>query len=96
MTLENATPSQLTTARLAPDEVIKRIMKLALASYLKTKQAEDLRQTIASALKFMGGLFHAADKVWYYQVDKSKKRGAKAGRWIRAKVIRGHGALLSW
>ena len=28
-------------------------------------------------------------KVWYYQVDNSKiKRGAKAGRWIRAKVIR--------
>ena len=37
----------------------------------------------------MGGPYHAEDKVWYYQVDKSKiKRGAKAGRWIRAKVIR--------
>jgi hypothetical protein len=33
--------------------------------------------------------FHADDKVRYCQVDKSKiKRGAKAGRWIRAKVIR--------
>ena len=32
---------------------------------------------------------HDDDKEWYYQVDKSKiKQGAKAGRWIRAKVIR--------
>lgn len=53
------------------------------------RQAEHLRQDIASLLKFMGGPYHAEDKVWYYQVDKSKiKRGAKAGRWIRAKVIR--------
>ena len=87
--LENFTPGQLTTTRLAPDETINTLRRLALASYLKVRQAEDLRQDIASSLKFMGGPYHAEDKVWYYQVDKSKiKRGAKAGRWIRAKVIR--------
>ena len=53
------------------------------------KQAEDLRQDIASSLKFMGGPFHAEDKVWYYHVAKSRiKGGKKAGRWVHAKVIR--------
>ena len=37
----------------------------------------------------MGGTYHTDDKVWYYEVDKSKiKRGVKVGRWIRAKVVR--------
>ena len=87
--MENATPGQLTTSRLGPDETINTVRKLALSSYLKVRQAEDLRQDISSSLKFMGGPFHADDQVWYYQVDKNKiKRGSKMGSWIRAKVIR--------
>ena len=36
----------------------------------------------------MGGPEHADDKVWYCQVGKSRiERGAKVGRWIKAKVI---------
>jgi len=78
VTLENATPGQLTTTRLAPDEKINTLRKLALTNYLKTRQAEDLRQDIASSLKFMGGPYHTDDKVWYYDVDKNKiKRGVK-------------------
>jgi hypothetical protein len=62
VTLENATPGQLTTARLAPDELINNVRRLALASYMKTRQAEDLRQDIASSLKFMGGPYYPDDK----------------------------------
>jgi hypothetical protein len=85
--LGDATPDQLTISRLGPDKTIKTLRKLAISSYLKVRQAEDLRQDIASSLKSLGGPFHADDEVWYYQVDKSKtKRGTKAGKLVRAKV----------
>ena len=57
ISVENATPGQLITSRLGPDETINTLRKLALSSYLKVRQAEDLRQDISSSLKFMGGPF---------------------------------------
>ena len=88
VTLENLTPGQLTTQELSADDTINKIRKLALSSYLKARQADDLRQDIASSLKFHGGPFHPDDKAWYYQIDKSKiKGGQKKGSWIKATVV---------
>ena len=88
VTLENAAPNQLTTIKLAPDEIVNKLRSKALGSYIKARQAEDLRVDISSSLRFYGGPYKPDDKVWYYQVDKSKiKGGAKKGQWIRAKVV---------
>ena len=46
---ENATPGQLTTSKLGPDETINTLRTFALSSYLKVRQAEDLRQDISSS-----------------------------------------------
>ena len=82
---------------MSADDAIDKIRKLALSSYLKARQADDLRQDIASSLKFHGGPFHPDDKVWYYQVDKKKIRGGqKKGSWIKATVVNSmHGAQWS-
>ena len=88
VTLENAAPNQLTTQKLAPDELVNQVRIKALNSYIKARQAEDLRVDISSSLRFYGGPFNPDDKVWYYQVDKSKiKGGIKKGQWIRATVV---------
>ena len=55
VSIENASPGQLTLPNLEADEVVKRVREVALQSYLKTRQCEDLRQDIAAGLKFLGG-----------------------------------------
>ena len=86
--LENSTPAQLTTKPLEADEIVNNLRKTALQSYLKARQADDLRNDLATSLRFSGGPYHVGDQVWYYQVDGSKiKNGKKLGNWIRCKVL---------
>ena len=81
VTLENATPAQLTDRPLEADEIVNEVRTLALASYLKARQAEDLRLDLAGCLEFTSGPFNPCDKVWYYAIDESKvKRRKKFGR----------------
>ena len=54
VSIENASPGQLTLPNLEADEVVKRVREVALQSYLKTRQCEDLRQDIAAGLKMFG------------------------------------------
>ena len=53
VSIENASPGQLTLPNLEADEVVKRVGEVALQSYLKTRQCEDLRQDIAAGLEFL-------------------------------------------
>ena len=74
---------------------------MALQSYLKTRQCEDLRQDIAAGLNFLGGPFSAGERVWYYHIESENpkfkrkyiKRGERYGGWIRGKVIATDGAM---
>ena len=88
VTLENANPAKLTGKPLEADEIVNRIRMLALNSYLKARQSEDVRNDLAGSLRFTGGPFHPGDKVWYYSLDENKlKRGKKYGRWWKATVV---------
>ena len=58
------------------------------SSYLKARQAENLRLDLAASLRFSGGPYYVGDRVWYYQVDPHKIKGAqKVGSWVRCKVL---------
>ena len=71
---------------LVADEVVKRVREVALQSYLKTRQCEDLRQDIAAGLKFLGGPFSAGERVWYYHIESEKSQGEKKIHQKRRKV----------
>ena len=72
VSLENATPGQMTDTPLEADEIVNRIRTLALGSYLKARQSEDLRNDLAGSLKFTSGPVNQGDKVWYYAIDENK------------------------
>ena len=77
------------------DERVKRIQQLAMRCHLQARQAHDLKQDIASSLRFSHGPFAVGDKVWYSEVDSSKiKRGQEDGSWIKAKVIGVEGSMV--
>ena len=70
------------------DEIVNTIRTLALSSYLKARQADDIRHDLAASLKFTSGPYVPGDKVWYYAIDENKlKRGKKYGRWWKAEVV---------
>ena len=63
--------------------------------HLQARQSQDLRQDIASSLRFSTGPYVVGDKVWYHEVDPNKiKHGTREGRWIKAKVIGVNGSMI--
>ena len=52
---------------------------------MKARQSEDIRNDIASRLKFVKGPFTEGDKVWYWHSQKDKKLPDK-GHWLQATV----------
>ena len=87
VTLENANPGQLTERPLEA-EIVNTIRTLALSSYLKARQADDIRNDLAASLKFTSGPYVPGDKVWYYAIhENTLKRGKKYGRWWKAEVV---------
>ena len=74
VTLENSNPAQLTEKPLHADEIVNKVRNLAMQSYLKARQSEDLGNDLEGSLTFTGGPFHPKDKAWYYANDESKLR----------------------
>ena len=85
MSWENATLGQLTNEPAEADKIINEIRTEAMRAYLKARQAEDIRNDIASSLKFVKGPFSEGDKVWYWHSQKDKKLPDK-GHWLQATV----------
>ena len=54
------------------DEIVNTLRTLALSSYLKARQAGDIRNDLAASLKFTSGPYVPGDKVWYYAIDENK------------------------
>ena len=92
---ETSSPQQLTTENLPADERVKQLQQLAMKCHLEARQAKDIRQDIASSLRFSHGPFSVGDKVWYFEHDPNKiKGGKKEGSWTRAKVIGVDGSMI--
>ena len=76
------------------EQMDQTVQKLAMKSYLEARQSADLRRDITSRLLPTDGPFTASDRVYYWQVDKSKmKHGATSGRWFKARVLSQEGAI---
>ena len=70
------------------------LQKLAMKSYLEERQRADLRRDIAARLLPIEGPYSPGDRVYYWQVDKSKiKHGVTSGRWFKARVLSQEGAI---
>ena len=65
VSLETATPGQLRRNR-------QQNRPLALGSYLRARQSEDIRNDLAGSLQFTSGPFNPGDKVCYYAIDENK------------------------
>ena len=65
-----------------------------MKSYLEARQRADLRRDIAARLLPTEGPYSPSDRVYYWQVDKSKiKHGVTSGRWYKARVLSQEGAI---
>ena len=65
-----------------------------MKSYLEARQRADLRRDIAARLLPTEGPYSPGDRVYYWQVDKSKiKHGVNSGRWYKAGVVSQEGAI---
>ena len=54
--------------------------------HLRARQAQDLRQDVASSLRFSHGPFAIGDKIWNSEVDPGKiKHGKREGKWTKGK-----------
>ena len=93
--VERSNPQVLTSDLLPSERTAQAVRKLAMKIYLEARQAADLRQDIASHLKFDQGPFYPGEKVWYWNEDKSKIKssGEKSGQWLRAKLLTIDGAM---
>ena len=59
------------------------LQKMANKYYLEARQRADLRRDIAARLLPTAGPDSPGDRVYYWQVDKSKiKHGVTSGRWF--------------
>ena len=65
-----------------------------MKAYLEARQRADLRRDIAARLLPTEGPYSPGDRVYYWQVDKSKiKHGTTSGRWFKARVLYQEGAI---
>jgi hypothetical protein len=63
-------------------------------SYLEARQRADLRRDIAARLLPTEGPYSPGDRVYDWQVDKSKiKHGVTSGRWYKGRVLSQEGAI---
>ena len=70
------------------------LQNMAMKSYLEARQRADLRRDIVARLIPTEGPYSPGDRVYYWQVDKSKiKHGVTSGRWYKARVLSQDGAL---
>ena len=88
VTIENSSPEQLSVLVSALDQMDQTLQKLAMKYYLEARQHADLRRDIAARPLPTEGPFSASDRVYYWQVDKSKiEHGTTSGRWFKARVL---------
>ena len=88
MTIENSSPEKLSVPVTSLDQMDQTLQKLAMKHYLEAQQRADLIRYIAARLFPTEGPFAAGDRVYYWQVDKSKiKHGVTSGRWFKARVL---------
>ena len=79
----------------APEAAAHALRHLATKSYLEARQSADIRQDIASRLRFSDGPFVPGDKIYYWTEDKSmiKSDGSHGGKWIKGKVLTAEGSM---
>ena len=94
--VEQQGPAELSADVPAPELLTQAIRKLATQSYLEARQADDLRQDIASRLRLSDGPFVPGDKVYYWSQDVSKIKsdGSYKGKWIKGKVLTTDGTMI--
>ena len=94
MTIEKSSPEQLSLPVSSLEQMDQTLHKLAMKSYLEARQRADLRRDIVARQMPTEGPSMAGDRVYYWQVDKSKiKHGATSGRWFKARVLSQEGAI---
>jgi hypothetical protein len=94
VTIENSSPEQLTTPETARDWADRALQKLAMKSYLEARQRAALKRDIATRLLPREGPFAPGDRVYYWQIDKSRtKQEPMSGRWYKARVLSHEGAI---
>ena len=67
---------------------------MTMQSSLEARQIADLRRDIAGRLLPSEGPCQPGDRVYYWQIDKSKiKHGTTSGRWYKARILSQEGAI---
>ena len=72
VTIEQSSPEQLSVQVSSLAQKDQTLQKLAMRSYLEARQRAYLRRDIAARPLPTEGPFTAGDRVYYWQVDKSK------------------------
>ena len=86
---DNATVGQLTNPGLEPDEIVKEIRSVAMQEYLKARQAEDIRNDLASSLRHIKGPFKEGERVWYWTAATYQSgQILKKGYWVKGKIVK--------
>ena len=93
-TLKKVTYRQLVkAAATVRNQTVRQLSKQA---FQEARQSEDIRRDLAQNLRMSSKPLQVKDKVFYWQVDKSKIRsdGSKGGIWLKGKVISIEGAMV--
>ena len=72
VTIENSSPEQLSVPVSSLEQMDQTRQKMAMKAYLEARQRADLRRDIAARLPPTEGPYSPSDRVYYWQVDKSK------------------------
>ena len=75
VTIENSSLEQLSVPVTPLDQMDQTLQKLAMKSYLEARQRAYLRRDLAARLLPMESPFRPGDRVYYWQIDKSKIKG---------------------
>ena len=94
ITIDNSSPEQLSVPLSSLEQMDQAMQKMAMKAYLEARQRADLRRDIAARLLPTEGPYSPGDRVYDWQVDKSKiKHGVTYGRWYKARVLSQEGAI---
>ena len=94
VTREQSYLEQLSVPVSSLEQMDQTLQKMAMTSYLEARQCADLRRDIVARLLPFEGPYKPGDRVYYWQVDKSKiKHGVTSGRWYKARVLSQEGAI---
>ena len=72
VTIEHSALEQLSVPISNLDQMDQTLQKVTMQSYLEARQRADLRRDIAARLLPTEGPYSPGDRVYYWQVDKSK------------------------